>query len=144
MLQVPIGVFAKIQMTCPSASDDLETIAPLRKRNRAYREVCSVGEVRAQKARWCLGVQTWSLFRSISLVGGNRCVRELQSPPLAVTYHSLDRIEQVTSRRIWITESARYLKVVPGNPKRIFNQYWHRFRHEAKTPLNFPFLGQEL
>ena len=96
---------------------------PLRTRNRAYREVCSVGEVRAQKARWCLGVQTWSLFRSIPLVGGNGCVREQQSPPLAVTYHSLDRIEQVTSRRIWITESARYLKVVPGNPKRIFNQY---------------------
>ena len=63
------------------------------------------------------------LFRSIPLVGGNGCVREQQSPPLAMTYHSLDRIEQVTSRRIWITESARYLKVVPGNPKRIFNQY---------------------
>jgi len=49
-----------------------------------------------------------------------------------VAYHGFNRIEQVISRSIGIAEFARCLQVVPGNPKRIFNQYWHRLGHRAK------------
>ena len=53
---------------------------------------------------------------------------------LAVAYHRLNRIEQVISRCVGIAEFTCCLQVVPGNPKRIFNQCWHRFGHKAKTP----------
>ena len=68
---------------------------------------------------------------SKSLVGRDGFVGEEQSAALAVAYHRLNRIEQVISRCVGIAELAYCLQVVPGNPKRIFNQCWHRFRHKA-------------
>ena len=53
---------------------------------------------------------------------------------LAEAYHRLNRIEQVISRCVGIAEFTCCLQVVPGNPKRIFDQCWHRFGHKAKTP----------
>lgn len=75
--------------------------------------------------------QGQSLFRSKTLVGRDGFVGEEQSAALAVAYHRLNRIEQVISRCVGIAEFACCLQIVPGNPKRIFDQCWHRFRHKA-------------
>ena len=81
-----------------------------------------------------LGDQGQSPVRSKSPVGCDCFVGEEQSAALALAYHRLNRIKQVTSRGIGIAEFACCLKIVPGNPKRSFNQCWHRFRHKVKTP----------
>jgi hypothetical protein len=78
--------------------------------------------------------QGQSLFSSKSLVRPDGFVGKKQSAALALPYHRLNRIEQVISRSVRIPEFACCLKIVPGNPKRIFNQCRHRFRHKAKTP----------